>query len=260
MEWITNPEVWSAFAALLVLEVVLGVDNVIFISILAAKLPEDQQDKARRTGLLAAAGMRVLLLLGVGWVIGLKAELFEVWGRSFSGKSLILLAGGLFLIYKATKEIHDKLEGQEHHVSEKVAPTFGSVIVQVLILDAVFSIDSVITAVGMTDYVGVMVAAVLSSVAIMLVASRSIYTFVNRHPTVKMLALSFLLLIGVTLVAEGLGEKVPKGYIYAAIAFAVFVEMLNIRVAARRRAAVEPVHLRQSLVPDAGDPDPSAPR
>jgi predicted tellurium resistance membrane protein TerC len=260
VEWITNPEVWSALAALLLLEVVLGVDNVIFISILASKLPEDQQDKARRTGLLAAAGMRVLLLFGVGWVIGLKAELFELWGRSFSGKSLILLAGGLFLIYKATKEIHDKLEGQEHHVSEKVAPTFASVIVQVLILDAVFSIDSVITAVGMTDYVGVMVAAVLVSVVIMLVASRAIYTFVNQHPTVKMLALSFLLLIGVTLVAEGLGEKIPKGYIYAAIAFAVLVEMLNIRVATRRRVAVEPVHLHQSLIPDPGDPDPAASR
>lgn len=249
MEWITNPEVWSALAALLLLEVVLGVDNVIFISILASKLPESQQDRARRTGLLAAGGMRVVLLLGVGWVIGLKTELFEVFGQSFSGKDLILLIGGLFLIYKATKEIHDKLEGTEHHVSEKVAPTFASVIIQVLLLDAVFSVDSVITAVGMTQYIAVMVVAVLASVAIMLFASRSIYTFVNRHPTVKMLALSFLLLIGVTLIAEGLGQKIPKGYIYSAIAFAVLVEMLNIRVSTRRRAA-EPVHLRQSLIPD----------
>ena len=249
MEWIANPEIWSAFAALLLLEVVLGVDNVIFISILASKLPEDQQDRARRTGLLAAGAMRVALLLAVGWVVGLKAELFEVFDLSFSGKDLILLAGGLFLIYKATKEIHSKLEGVEHHVSEKVAPTFLSVIGQVLLLDAVFSIDSVITAVGMTSYVAVMVVAVVASVIVMLFASRSIYSFVNNHPTVKMLALSFLLLIGVTLIAEGLGQKIPKGYIYSAIAFAVLVEMLNIRVSKRRRAA-EPVHLRQAIVPD----------
>ena len=249
MEWIANPEIWSALAALLLLEIVLGVDNVIFISILASKLPKDQQDKARRTGLLAAGGMRVALLLAVGWVVSLKAELFVVFDLSFSGKDLILLAGGLFLIYKATKEIHSKLEGTEHHVSEKVAPTFLSVIGQVLILDAVFSIDSVITAVGMTSYVAVMVVAVLASVVVMLIASRSIYTFVNNHPTVKMLALSFLLLIGVTLIAEGLGQKVPKGYIYSAIAFSVLVEMLNIRVSKRKRAA-EPVHLRQAIVLD----------
>ncbi|CAB4324616.1 MAG: TerC family protein [Actinobacteria bacterium] len=249
MDWITNPEIWSALAALMLLEVVLGVDNVIFISILASKLPEDQQDRARRTGLLAAGAMRVVLLLAVGWVISLKTELFEVFDLSFSGKDLILLAGGFFLIYKATKEIHSKLEGTEHHASDKVAPTFLSVIGQVLLLDAVFSIDSVITAVGMTPYVGVMVAAVLMSVIVMLFASRSIYTFVNNHPTVKMLALSFLLLIGVTLIAEGLGQKIPKGYIYSAIAFAVLVEMLNIRVSKRRRAA-EPVHLRQAIVPD----------
>ncbi|MGE0307095.1 MAG: TerC family protein [Acidimicrobiia bacterium] len=250
MDWLTNPEVWSALAALLLLEVVLGVDNVIFISILASKLPAEQQSKARQTGLLAAGGMRVLLLLGVGWVVSLKSELFEVFDESISGKDLILLAGGVFLIYKATKEIHAKLEGAEHHASDKGAPTFASVIGQVLLLDAVFSIDSVITAVGMTDYVGVMIAAVMTSVGIMLVASKSIYEFVNAHPTVKMLALSFLLLIGVTLVAEGMGQKIPKGYIYAAIAFSVLVEILNIKMAARNKRRTPAVHLHQAIIPD----------
>lgn len=265
MEWISNPEIWTALVTLLFLEVVLGVDNVIFISILASRLPENQQDRARRTGLLAAGAMRVVLLLGVGWVISLKAELFEVAGRSFSGKDLILIGGGVFLIYKATMEIHHKLEGEEHHASEKVAPTFASVIGQVLLLDAVFSIDSVITAVGMTDYVAVMIVAVMAAVGIMLFASKAIYGFVNQHPTVKMLALSFLLLIGVTLVAEGVGNKIPKGYIYAAIAFAVLVEMLNIRVTTNRRNRLErqaesdgvparpattPVHLHQAIIPD----------
>ncbi len=250
MDWISNAEVWSALAALLLLEVVLGVDNVIFISILASKLPESQQARARRTGLLAAGGMRILLLLGVGWVISLKSELFEVFGLSFSGKDLILLAGGAFLIYKATKEIHDKLEGEEHGPGGKAAPTFGAVIGQVLLLDLVFSIDSVITAVGMTQYIGVMVAAVLVSIMIMLLASRAIYEFVNRHPTVKMLALSFLLLIGMTLVAEGLGQKIPKGYVYSAIAFSVLVEALNIRWAARRKSATTPVHLHQKISVD----------
>ena len=247
MDWISNPEVWSALAALTLLEIVLGVDNVIFISILASKLPAGQQDRARRTGLVAAGGMRVLLLLAVGWVISLKKELFEAAGVSFSGKSLILLAGGVFLIYKATKEIHQRLEGEADHAAAKVAPTFSAVIAQVLLLDAVFSIDSVITAVGMTPYVGVMVAAVVMSIGVMLVASKSIYEFDNRHPTVKMLALSFLLLIGVTLIAEGLGQKIPKGYVYAAIAFSVLVEALNIRA---RKAAASPVELHEPMRPE----------
>ena len=250
MDWISNPEVWSALAALLLLEVVLGVDNVIFISILASKLPEEQQGRARRTGLLAAGGMRIVLLLAVGWVISLKSELFEIFDLSFSGKDLILLAGGVFLIYKATKEIHDKLEGEEHGSGGKAAPTFAAVIGQVLLLDLVFSIDSVITAVGMTEYIGVMVTAVLVSIAIMLVASKSIYNFVNQHPTVKMLALSFLLLIGMTLVAEGLGQKIPKGYVYSAIAFSVLVEALNIRWAAKKKANITPVHLHQKVTAD----------
>ena len=230
MEWISDPTAWSALAALLTLEIVLGVDNVVFISILASKLPPEDQDKARKIGLLAAGGMRVILLLAVGWIVTLKKELFSVGSVGFSGKELILLAGGLFLIYKATKEIHHKLEGEEGATSTKTAPTVAAVIGQVLVLDLVFSIDSVITAVGMTSHVPVMVIAILAAVGIMLVASKAIYTFVNSHPSVKILALAFLLLIGVTLIAEGFGEKIPKGYIYTSMTFSVFVEVLNLRV------------------------------
>lgn len=242
----SDPTAWSALAALLTLEIVLGVDNVVFISILASKLPAEDQDRARKIGLLAAGGMRVVLLLAVGWVISLKKELFSIGSIGFSGKELILLAGGIFLIYKATKEIHHKLEGDEGHTSAKVAPTVAAVIGQVLILDLVFSIDSVITAVGMTTYVPVMVIAILTAVGIMLVASKAIYTFVNAHPSVKMLALAFLLLIGTTLIAEGFGQKIPKGYIYASMAFSVFVEALNIRV--RKKKHVEPLHLREPII------------
>lgn len=243
MEWISNPEIWSALATLTLLELVLGVDNVVFISILASKLPADQQDKARKVGLLAAAGMRILLLMVVGVIVSLKNDLFEVFGVGFSSKELILLAGGAFLIYKATKEIHNRLEGVEGHGGKEVV-TFGGVIGQVLLLDLVFSIDSVITAVGMTEYVPVMVAAVSISVAVMLFASKPIYEFVNQHPTVKMLALSFLLLIGMMLIAEGMGQKIPKGYMYSAIAFSVLVEMLNIR--SRKRS--EPVKLHEPFL------------
>jgi predicted tellurium resistance membrane protein TerC len=246
MEWISDPTAWSALAALLTLEIVLGVDNVVFISILASKLPVEQQDKARKTGLLAAGGMRVILLLAVGWIITLKKELFSIGSVGFSGKELILLAGGLFLIYKATKEIHHKLEGEEGTTSAKTAPTIAAVLGQVLLLDLVFSIDSVITAVGMTTYVPVMVIAILTSVVIMLIASKAIYTFVNAHPSVKILALAFLLLIGVTLIAEGFGEKIPKGYIYASMTFSVFVEVLNLRVRSKKKP-VEAVHLREPI-------------
>ena len=246
MEWMSDPTAWSALAALLTLEIVLGVDNVVFISILASKLPAEDQDRARKIGLLAAGGMRVVLLLAVGWVISLKKELFSIGSIGFSGKELILLAGGIFLIYKATKEIHHKLEGDEGQTSAKVAPTVAAVIGQVLILDLVFSIDSVITAVGMTTYVPVMVIAIMTAVVIMLVASKAIYTFVNAHPSVKMLALAFLLLIGTTLIAEGFGQKIPKGYIYASMAFSVFVEALNIRV--RKKKHVEPLHLREPII------------
>ena len=248
MDWISDPTAWSALAALLTLEIVLGVDNVVFISILASKLPVEQQDKARKVGLLAAGGTRVLLLLCVGFVITLKKELFAIGSIGFSGKELILLAGGLFLIYKATKEIHHKLEGDEGQTSAKVVPTFAAVIGQVLLLDMVFSIDSVITAVGMTSYVWVMVIAIVVAVGIMFVASKAIYTFVNAHPSVKMLALAFLLLIGTILIAEGFGQKIPKGYIYAAMTFSVFVEVLNIGT--RRKKANTPLHLREPIVAD----------
>jgi predicted tellurium resistance membrane protein TerC len=247
MEWISDPAAWSALAALLTLEIVLGVDNVVFISILASKLPAEDQDKARKIGLLAAGGMRVVLLLAVGWIITLKKELFSIGSIGFSGKELILLAGGLFLIYKATKEIHHKLEGEEGATSAKTAPTIAAVIGQILILDLVFSIDSVITAVGMTTYVPVMVIAVITAVVIMLIASKAIYTFVNAHPSVKILALAFLLLIGVTLLAEGFGEKIPKGYIYVSMTFSVFVEVLNLRVRSKKKP-IEVVHLREPIV------------
>ncbi|MEL6984217.1 MAG: TerC family protein [Actinomycetota bacterium] len=250
MEWLSDPNAWSALVALLTLEIVLGVDNVVFISILANKLPVEQQDKARRTGILAAGGMRIVLLLAIGWIITLQDELFELFGRSFSGKDIILLLGGLFLIYKATKEIHHKLEGEAEHVSASAAPTFAAVIGQVMLLDLVFSIDSVITAVGMTDIVPVMVIAILLAIVVMLVASGAIYRFVNQHPSVKMLALAFLLLIGMTLLAEGLGEKIPKGYVYAAMAFSVFVEALNIGVRRKKRPQ-DPIHLHEKLTPDA---------
>ena len=247
MDWISDPAAWTALAALLTLEIVLGVDNVIFISILAAKLPADQQDRARRMGLLAAGGMRLVLLLAVGWIITLKQELFSAGGVGFSGKELILLAGGLFLIFKATKEIHHKLEGEADHTS-KAAPTFAAVIAQVLVLDLVFSVDSVITAVGMTSHIPVMVIAIAAAVVVMLVASGPIYRFVNRHPSVKVLALAFLLLIGMTLIAEGFGQKIPKGYVYASMAFSVFVELLNI--GARRKSKAQPVQLHEKLRAD----------
>ena len=249
MEWLSDPTAWSALLALLTLEIVLGVDNVVFISILANKLPEDQQDRARRTGILAAGGMRILLLLAIGWIITLEDELFTLFDRSFSGKDVILLLGGLFLIYKATREIHHKLEGEAEHASARAAPTFAAVIGQVMLLDLVFSVDSVITAVGMTDIVAVMVIAILLAIVVMLLASAAIYKFVNQHPSVKMLALAFLLLIGMTLLAEGFGEKIPKGYIYSAMAFSVFVEALNIGVRRRSRPQ-EPVHLHEKLTPE----------
>ncbi|MBA2337500.1 MAG: TerC family protein, partial [Acidimicrobiia bacterium] len=203
MEWLTDTQIWISFLTLALLEIVLGIDNVVFISILSGKLPEDQQARARNVGLGLAMVMRILLLLAISWVIGLTATLFEVLGQEISGRDLILVAGGLFLLAKATFEIHEKLEGEDGHTGGGVAVSFGSVIAQILALDLVFSLDSVITAVGMADEVGVMIAAVIAAVGVMLVSARVISEFVNRHPTVKMLALSFLLLIGMSLVAEG---------------------------------------------------------
>lgn len=240
MEWIASPEAWIALVTLTILEIVLGIDNIIFISILSGKLPEHMQARARTVGLTAAMVMRILLLLSIAWIIGLTRPLFELFGLAVSGRDLILFAGGLFLLGKATHEIHDKLEGEGGADVVKVAPSFGSVIAQIMLLDIVFSLDSVITAVGMADDVAVMVIAVVIAVGIMLVAAGPISTFVERHPTVKMLALGFLLLIGMSLVAEGFGQHIPKGYIYFAMGFSVFIELLNLRA----RGGKKPVKLR----------------
>jgi predicted tellurium resistance membrane protein TerC len=239
MEWLSNPEAWIALLTLTVLEIVLGIDNVIFISILAGKLPAADQKKARTIGLAAAMIMRILLLLSLAWIIKLTRPLFSVLGNEISGRDLILLGGGLFLLAKATHEIHDKLEGEEGSKVARVAPSLTSVIVQIMLLDIVFSLDSVITAVGMAKDLGVMITAVVISVAIMLFAAGPISGFVERHPTVKMLALSFLLLIGMSLMAEGLEFHIPKGYVYFAMGFSVFVEMLNIKF----RPQAKPVQL-----------------
>lgn len=228
--WITQPETWIAFVTLVVLELVLGVDNVIFISILAGKLPQNQQQSARRTGIMLAVVTRVLLLLSLSWIIGLTEPLFTIIGFEISGRDLVLIAGGLFLLWKSVHEIHQKLEGQEGHASAKVAAAFWSVIVQIMLLDIVFSLDSVITAVGMVDHVSIMIAAVVIAAIVMVYTSGPLGNFVERHPTIKMLALSFLLLIGFTLIVEGLHQHIPKGYIYFAMGFSVFVEMLNLRL------------------------------
>jgi predicted tellurium resistance membrane protein TerC len=233
-----------ALVTLTFLEIVLGVDNVIFISILSSKLPGAQQARARRVGLLAAMGMRILLLLSVVWIIKLTAPLFVILGRPISGRDLILMGGGLFLLAKATTEIHDRLEGEEGHSTARVRPSFAGVITQIALLDIVFSLDSVITAVGMADEIAIMVTAVIVAVCVMMFSAGPISAFVNRHPTVKVLALSFLLLIGMSLVGEGLGMHIPKGYIYFAMGFSVFVEVINLRV--RRVAA--PVQLREPYV------------
>lgn len=233
-----------ALVTLTFLEIVLGIDNVIFISILASKLPGAQQASARRTGLVAALGMRILLLLSIVWIIRLTAPLFSILGRPISGRDLILIGGGLFLLAKATLEIHQRLEGEEGHSSARVRASFAAVITQIVLLDIVFSLDSVITAVGMANEIAIMVTAVILAVAVMMFSAGPISAFVNRHPTVKVLALSFLLLIGISLVGEGFGLHIPKGYIYFAMGFSVFVEMINLRV----RRARAPVHLHEPYV------------
>ena len=247
MEWMTSPEAWIALGALTLLEIVLGIDNIVFISILSNKLPEDQQPLARRVGLGLALGGRILLLLSINWIMTLTAPLFTVLAHAFSGRDLILFAGGAFLIGKATTEIHDKLEGEDGETGASGTATFAGVIAQIFLLDAVFSIDSVITAVGMADDVEVMIIAVTIAIFIMMASAGSIADFIDRHPTVKMLALSFLLLIGVMLTAEGLGQHIPKGYIYSAMAFSLLVEMLNIRTVRDEdeEEEPEPVHLHQ---------------
>jgi predicted tellurium resistance membrane protein TerC len=243
MDWLTSPEAWVALLTLTVLEIVLGIDNIIFISILAGKLPAADQARARRLGLIAAMVMRILLLLSISWITRLTAPLFTVLGQEISGRDLILIVGGLFLIAKSTHEIHDKLEGEEGRVSGRVAASLGAVVTQIMLLDIVFSLDSVITAVGMARDLGVMITAVVIAVGVMMVSASGISNFVHRHPTVKMLALSFLILIGVSLLADGLGQHVPKGYIYFAMGFSVFVEMLNLRMRARSK----PVELHEPV-------------
>jgi predicted tellurium resistance membrane protein TerC len=242
MDWLTDPQAWIGFLTLTVLEIVLGIDNVIFISILSNKLPGTQRATARRLGLGLAMGVRILLLLSISWITRLTAPIFSLWGHEISGRDLVLLVGGLFLLAKATHEIHGKLEGAEHGSAAPAAPSFASVIVQILLLDIVFSLDSVITAVGMVQQVGVMIAAVVVAVVFMMVFAGPVSDFVERHPTVKVLALAFLLMIGAMLVAEGFHQHNPKGYVYFAMAFSVFVEMLNIRL----RRVSEPVHLHHS--------------
>jgi predicted tellurium resistance membrane protein TerC len=243
MDWMLDPSIWIAFLSLTALEIVLGIDNIIFISILAGKLPAAQQGRARTIGLSLAMITRILLLLALAWIIRLTAPLFDVLGQAISGRDLILIAGGLFLVAKSTREIHHKLEGEDRtEVAEGV--TFRSVIVQILLLDIVFSLDSVITAVGMVRQVEIMIAAVIVAVGVMLLSAGGIARFVDRHPTVKMLALSFLLLIGVTLIAEGFDQHISKGYIYFAMGFSVFVEMLNLRL---QRGGEEPVRLKEPL-------------
>ncbi|RBQ14204.1 TerC family protein [Spongiactinospora rosea] len=241
MDWVTDPGIWIGFLTLVSLEIVLGIDNIIFISILAGKLPPEQRDRARVLGIAAALISRLALLFALSWVVRLTAPLFEVFGNEISGRDLILLLGGLFLLAKSTFEIGESLEGKSGHAGGKVAPSFTAVILQIMVLDIVFSLDSVITAVGMVDQLGVMVAAVVVAVIVMLVASGPISRFVDAHPSIKMLALAFLILIGVVLVAEGLGQHIEKGYIYFAMAFSLAVELLNIRVRAKsgRRTPVE---------------------
>ena len=239
--WTSSVDGWVSLLTLSILEIVLGIDNVVFVSILAGKLPPADRERARKLGMLLAMFIRIALLLAITWVMGLTARLFSLIGHDVTGRDLILIVGGLFLIAKSTHEIHLKLEGDEEHGSGRKAASFAGVIFQILLLDIVFSLDSVITAVGMAEHLAVMIIAVVLAVAVMMLAARMVSDFVEQHPTVKMLALSFLLLIGMSLIGEGWGQHIPKGYIYFAMGFSVFVEAINLRV----RAKQKPVHLRQ---------------
>jgi len=246
MTWLANTEMWIALLTLTVLEIVLGIDNIVFLSIITGKLPPAQQPRARRIGLSLALLLRIALLATLAWIIRLTAPLFTVLGHGISGRDLILLAGGLFLIAKSTREIHERLEGDEEQGRARAPATFRSVVGQLVLLDLVFSLDSVITAVGMARQLGVMIAAVVIAVGVMMLSAGAISDFVHRHPTIKMLALSFLLLIGVSLIADGLGQHLSKGYIYFAMGFSVFVEMLNLRLRQKRG----PVRLREAFTPE----------
>jgi len=250
MNLLADPQVWIAFMTLTALELVLGIDNIIFISILVDRLPPKSREKARRLGLFLAMFMRIALLLMLSWIVGLTAPLVSLFEQSITGRDLILIGGGLFLIWKSTHEIHQLLEGEEGEASRAVPATFSAIILQIIVIDIVFSLDSIITAVGMVDQVAVMIAAVVVSVGLMMLFAAGIGRFVSDHPTVKMLALSFLMVVGVALVAEGFGHKVPKGYIYFAMAFSVVVEMLNIRM---RKKRVAPVHLREAYSREPSD-------
>lgn len=241
MDWLTDPQIWISFLTLTALEIVLGIDNIIFISVLTGKLPVEQQGKARFVGLALALIMRLILLSLVFWMAHLKADAFVLFGHGFAWKDLILILGGLFLIWKSVHEIHSSLEGGEHEKSSKVKATFNAVIFQIILIDLVFSLDSVITAIGLAQQIWVMIAAVIVAMLVMLVAAGPISAFVNRHPTIKMLAISFLLLVGVVLVADGFGQHIQKGYIYFAMAFSFIVEMLNLKA----RSKHKPVELRQ---------------
>ncbi|KGO97725.1 TerC family protein [Novilysobacter defluvii] len=257
MEALANPEIWIALATLTALELVLGIDNIIFISILASRLPEHQRDRARKLGILGAAVTRLGLLFMIAWIIGLTAPLFTAFGNEFSWRDLILIGGGLFLIGKATHEIHQKLEGASEEVAPGAATSFMAVIAQIMVLDIVFSLDSIITAVGMVDERWVMVTAIVASIIFMLAFARPISEFVERHPTVKVLALSFLIMIGLVLIADGFDVHIPKGYVYAAMAFSVFVESINLWIRRRESRKREPVKLHEKYV-EADTPGSSA--
>lgn len=250
MEWLADPQAWIALATLTALEIVLGIDNIIFISILVGRLPEHQRNKARQLGLGLAMGTRIALLLSLSWVMGLTDTLFTLFDYAISGRDLILIGGGLFLLAKSTHEIHNSLEGEEETHGSSASAGFMMILVQIAILDIVFSLDSVITAVGLADHVSVMVLAIVISVVIMMLSAKAIGDFVDAHPTIKILALSFLILVGMTLVGEGLGLHIPKGYIYFSMAFSVAVEFLNLRMRANRKRKQDPIKLRKSLQED----------